>query len=52
MNPEVDAYVAPSEKWPDRDPCVGGDAKRSKTCESRVEKFVPKVLDGKGFRDR
>ncbi len=28
------------------------DAKQAKTREARVEKFVPKILAGKGFRDR
>lgn len=28
------------------------DAKQSKTRETRVEKYVPKILAGKGFRDR
>jgi uncharacterized protein YdeI (YjbR/CyaY-like superfamily) len=27
-------------------------AKQAKTRETRVDKFVPKILDGKGFRDR
>jgi uncharacterized protein YdeI (YjbR/CyaY-like superfamily) len=27
-------------------------AKQAKTREARVEKYVPKILDGKGFRDR
>jgi uncharacterized protein YdeI (YjbR/CyaY-like superfamily) len=28
------------------------EAKQAKTREARVDKFVPKILDGKGFRDR
>lgn len=28
------------------------DAKQSKTRERRVEKYIPKILDGKGLRDR
>ena len=28
------------------------DAKQAKTREARVEKYAPKILDGKGFRDR
>jgi uncharacterized protein YdeI (YjbR/CyaY-like superfamily) len=28
------------------------EAKQAKTRETRVDKFVPKILDGKGFRDR
>ncbi len=28
------------------------DAKQAKTRISRIEKYVPKILDGKGFRDR
>ncbi len=28
------------------------DAKQAKTRVSRIEKYVPKILDGKGFRDR
>lgn len=28
------------------------DAKQSKTRERRVEKYIPKILDGKGFHDR
>jgi uncharacterized protein YdeI (YjbR/CyaY-like superfamily) len=28
------------------------EAKQAKTRKTRVDKFVPKILDGKGFRDR
>ncbi|MEZ5228641.1 MAG: YdeI/OmpD-associated family protein [Acidimicrobiales bacterium] len=28
------------------------DAKQAKTREARVEKYAPKILAGKGFRDR
>ena len=28
------------------------DAKKAETREARVEKYAPKILDGKGFRDR
>ena len=28
------------------------DAKQAKTREARIDKYVPKILEGKGFRDR
>ena len=28
------------------------DAKRAETREARIDRCVPKILDGKGFRDR
>ena len=53
MNPRVDAYIQASKRWPEEITALHvARAGQAKTGEARIDKHAPKILAGKGRRDR